>query len=161
MSRTSTLLAWLCAAIVAVLVFRNWSSLMAPAPLDLIVAQVQAPLGVVILSLAAALVALFGIAYLHHRIGTLIETRKQLKEVQRLQDLADKAEASRIENLHRLISTEFRLLNERLGPRAAPATAEPTTVVDEPPARPNAPFRPLSLTEIVTGRGRDRDRESA
>ena len=74
------------------------------------------------------------------------ETRKLLKEVQRAHDLADQAEASRIENLHRLISTEFRLLNDRLG--AIVAVAEPVSG----PANedPEGEGRPLSLTELVT-----------
>ena len=126
--------------LVAALAVLNWSTLMAPAPLNLVVAQVQAPLGVVMLGLAAVLVALFFVAYLRNQIGSLLETRKLLKEVQRVHDLADQAEASRIQNLHQLISTEFRLLNERLDPVATltrPSSAEPDG-------------NPMSLTEIVT-----------
>ena len=72
-----------------------------------------------------------------------METRKLLKEIQRVQELADKAEASRIENLHQLISTEFRLLNERMG----------SASVVHMPSHPqvNDP-RPLSLTELVARR---------
>jgi uncharacterized integral membrane protein len=146
MKRVSNLLAWGAVAVVAALSALNWPTLMAPAPLDLVVAQVQAPLGVVMLGLAAVLVALFFVAYLRNQIGSLLETRKLLKEVQRAHDLADQAEASRIENLHRLISTEFRLLNDRLG--AIVAVAEPVSG----PANedPEGEGRPLSLTELVT-----------
>lgn len=114
MRRVSTLLAWAAVALVAALAILNWSTLMASAPLNLVVAHVEAPLGIVMLGLAVVLIALFFIAYLRNQIGFLLETRKLLKEVQHAHDLADKAEASRIENLHRLIETEFRLLNERL-----------------------------------------------
>ena len=96
MKRVSNLLAWGAVAVVAALSALNWPTLMAPAPLDLVVAQVQAPLGVVMLGLAAVLVALFFVAYLRNQIGSLLETRKLLKEVQRAHDLADQAEASRI-----------------------------------------------------------------
>lgn len=140
MNRVSNLLAWGAVAVVAALSALNWPTLMAPAPLDLVVAQVQAPLGVVMLGLAAVLVALFFVAYLRNQIGSLIETRRLLKEVQRAHDLADQAEASRIENLHRLIATEFRLLNERLG----------STVAVTEPASEDPGDRPLSLTELVT-----------
>ena len=144
MKRLSSLLAWISAALVAGLAMLNWSTLMAAAPLNLVVAQVQAPLGAVILGLAAVLLALFFVAYLRNQIGTLLETRKLLMEVQRVQGLADKAEASRIDNLQHLMVTEFRMLNERLSsattvPRAAGADAQ---------------FKPLGLTEIVTGRER-------
>ncbi|MBK6974808.1 MAG: hypothetical protein IPH26_18365 [Sterolibacteriaceae bacterium] len=73
--------------------------------------------GVVMLGLAAVLVALFFVAYLRNQIGSLLETRKLLKEVQRAHDLpsTDQAEESRIENLHRLISTEFSLAQRPTG----------------------------------------------
>ena len=72
-----------------------------------------------------------------------METRKLLKEIQRVQELADKAEASRIENLHQLISTEFRLLNERMGS---------ASVVHMPSHQDDNDPRPLSLTELVARR---------
>lgn len=144
MKRMSSVLAWGLTAVVVALAALNWSTLMVSAPLNLLFMQVEAPLGVVMLGLAGVLVALFFVAYLRNQIGSLLETRRLLNEVQRVQDLADKAEASRIENLHQLIATEFRLLNERLTSAAqAPRTAEG-----------NEKFTPLSLTEIVTGRQR-------
>lgn len=144
MKRTGFFLAWVLAAAIGVLVSLNWATLMAAAPLNLLVMQVQAPLGIVMLGLAGILVALFFIAYLRSQIGSLLETRRLLHEVQRVQALADTAEASRIENLHQLITTEFRLLNERL---SSAANAQHPTVSEEK-------FSPVSLTEIVTGRRR-------
>lgn len=114
MTRISNLIALLVTALVAALAFLNWPTLTAPAPLDLVVAQVQAPLGVVMLGVAALLATLFFVAYLSNQIGSLLETRRLLKEIQRVQDLADKAEASRIENLQQMLGTEFRQINERL-----------------------------------------------
>jgi hypothetical protein len=144
MHRINNLLAWGAAAIVVAFAALNWTTLMAPAPLDLLIMQIQAPLGVVLLGLTAALVALFFIAYLGNQIGSLIETRKLLKEIQRVQDLADKSEASRLENIRQLIVTEFQLLNERL-------------FRTEPPAQPkvvDSEFKPYSLTEVITGHER-------
>lgn len=143
MKRISNLLAWGALAIVAALCVLNWPVLTAPAPLDLVLWQVNAPLGVVLLAMGGVLLVFFMIAYLHNQIGSLLETRKLLKEIQRVQDLADKAEASRIENLHQLISTEFRLLNERLGSVSMVAT---------PAVEPEPDSRPLSLTELVARR---------
>lgn len=149
MKQLSNVLAVLVLVIVAALIVLNWSSLMIAAPLNLVVAQVQAPLGVVLVVLAAILVALFLAAYLHNQVGSLLEIRKLHKEilrvqeeVQRVQGLADKAEESRLENLHQLIATEFRLLNERLGSLAPAATGA------------GEEGRPRSLTEIVTGHER-------
>lgn len=143
MKRISNILAWGALAIVAALCVLNWSTLSVPAPLDLVLWQIQAPLGIVMLIMAGVLLAFFLIAYLHNQIGSLLETRKLLKEIQRVQDLADKAEASRIENLHQLIATEFRLLNERIG--QAPQMALPIQQPEQDP-------RPLSLTELVARR---------
>lgn len=144
MKRVIGLLAWGTVAIVAALASLNWPTMMAEAPLDLVVARVQVPLGVVLLGVAGVLVALFFVAYLRTQIESLLEARRLLKEIQRVQDLADKAEASRIESLQRLIASEFRMLNERLD--AAAAARAPAVT----PA--NADGRPLSLTEIVTNR---------
>jgi uncharacterized integral membrane protein len=131
MTRASNLIALLVTALVAALAFLNWSTLMAPAPLDLVIAQIQAPLGVVMLGVAGLLAALFFVAYLSNQIGSLLETRRLLKEIQRVQALADKSEASRIESLQQMMGTEFRQLNERLnsvlaGARAADAPRDVT-----------------------------------
>jgi hypothetical protein len=114
MRRTSNLIAWGAVVLIGGLAALNWSTLMAPAPLDLVVAQVQAPLGVVMLGVSSVLVALFFVAYLRNQIGSLLETRKLLKEIQRVQGLADTAEASRIEALRQMVTAEFRQLDERL-----------------------------------------------
>lgn len=150
MNRVSNLLAWGAVAIVAGLAFLNWQTLMAPAPLNLVVAQVQAPLGVVMLGLAAVLVVLFFVASLRNQIGSLLETRRLLKEIQRVQQLADKAEASRIDNLHQLIATEFRLLNERLS-AGAEASHSATNGAGLPRlASADREDSPMSLKELVT-----------
>ena len=142
MKRVSNLLAWGALAIVAALCVLNWHTLMAPASLDLVLWQVEAPLGAVLLAMAGVLLAFFLVAYLQNQIGSLLETRRLLKEIQRVQDLADKAEASRIDNLHQLIANEFRLLNERMG------SASLVTL----PSQPHQDSRPLSLTELVARR---------
>lgn len=143
MKRVSNLLAWGALAIIAALCFLNWNTLTAMAPIDLVVWQVNAPLGVVLLAVAGVLLAFFMVAYLQNQIGSLLETRKLLKEIQRVQALADTAEASRIENLHQLISTEFRLLNERM------ASASVMTMPSQPQ---QDHYQPLSLTELVARR---------
>ncbi len=144
MKRLSTLLSLAAVILIAAFAVLNWPTLMVAAPLDLGVAQVQAPLGIVMLGMAGVLAALFFIAYLHNQIGTLLETRKLLKETQRVQNLADKAEASRIENLHQLIATEFRLLNEHLR----------SVVVATPHLGEVDTAAPHSLTDLVTRRER-------
>ena len=144
MKRVISLVAWGTVAIVAALASLNWPTMMAEAPLDLVVARVQAPLCLVLLGVAGFLLALFLVAWLRTQIESLLEARRLLKEIQRVQDLADKAEASRIESLHRLITSEFRVLNERLD--AAAAAPRPAAA----PSRMEG--RPLPLSEIVANR---------
>ena len=123
MKQLSNALVWVLLIFMGAFIVLNWSVLMTTATLDFVVAQVQAPVGVVMLGACAVLVALFFVAYLQNQISSLLETRRLLKEIQRVQELADKAEASRLENLQQLMATEFRLLHERLGEARPSVTA--------------------------------------
>lgn len=154
MKRLSLFLALGAVILVAVLAALNWPTLMVPAPLNLVVTQVQVPLGAVMLGVAGVIVALFFVAYLRNQIGSLLETRRLLHEIQRVQNLADKAEASRLENLHQLIATEFRLLNERLTTAQGRSVQQGDGAESSREGRASDEFRPLSLTDIVTGHER-------
>lgn len=132
MERISHWLAWVAVALIVLFAALNWTALSADTALNLAVMQVQAPMGIVLLGLTALFVALFFIAMLYSRIGNLMESRRLHKEVRAAQDMADRAEASRLEGLQHLIVTEFRVLNERvsqleaaLGERANPLVRLP------------------------------------
>ena len=114
MKKLTTVLAWIVLALVAALAALNWSTLMQPAPLNLVLIEIQAPLGLVMLGLTGILMALFALAYMHGQISQLLETRRLLKEIQRVQGMADQAEASRVAQLEALIEREFQQLNARL-----------------------------------------------
>lgn len=129
MNKLINVLAALGLAMIGVLVALNWSILMTTTPIYLGVTQFQASVGVVVFGMAAALVAVFLLAYLRYQVSSLLETRALHKEILRLQEelrrlqgLADTADASRIDNLQHLVATEFRLLNERLSPVKAVAS---------------------------------------
>lgn len=107
-------LAWTSLALLAALAALNWPALMVTSAINLVVTEVQLPLGLLMLALATVPTALFFVAYLHQQISTLMETRRLLREVQRAHELADKAEASRIDGLRQLMSEQFRSVNERL-----------------------------------------------
>jgi uncharacterized integral membrane protein len=134
MKKLTTALAWLLLALVAALAALNWATLMQPAPINLLLIDIQAPLGLVMLGVTAILVALFGLAYMHGQIGQLLETRRLLKEIQRVQGLADQAEASRVGQLSEQMTREFARLHERLD-QAPPASV---AGADRPPT--GAPF---------------------
>ncbi len=114
MQRLSNWVAWIVVAAIAGLAALNWPTLMTPAPIDLLVARIDAPLGLVMLGLTGVLVALFLVATLRNQIGALLENRRLLKEIQRVQSLADQAEASRVRALQQQMETEFRRIDERL-----------------------------------------------
>ncbi len=114
MGRFTNWLAWAVVAAIGGLAAINWGTLMTPAPIDLLVARIDAPLGLIMLGLIGLLVALFLVATLRSQIGALLENRRLLKEIQRVQSLADEAEASRSRALQQLIEAEFRRIDERL-----------------------------------------------
>lgn len=114
MERFSHWLAWGAVALIVAFAGLNWPALTAPTALDLLVMQVQAPLGMVLLGMTSVFVVLFVIATLYSRVSGLLESRRMHKEVRNAQEMADRAEASRIEGLQRLIVTEFRMVNERM-----------------------------------------------
>lgn len=131
MERLSHWLAWGTVILIVLFAGLNWAVLTTPAALNLLVARVDAPVGTILLALTGVFVLLFLVATLYSRIGALIETRRLLKEIQRVQELADRAEASRIEGLHQLIVNEFQSLRQRLPQQPAasdrPVLGQPET----------------------------------
>lgn len=125
MKKIISWLAWTSLALLAALAALNWPAMMAVSAINLVVTEVQLPLGLLMLALAAVPTALFFVAYLHQQISTLMETRRLLREVQRAHELADKAEASRIDGLRQVMTEQFRSVNERLDSLGATVPAKP------------------------------------
>ena len=110
-------------ALVAIGVFAalNWAAIMAPTELSLGFAQVQAPLGIVMLGISALLCALFIVYLLFQQAGALLEARRYAKEMKAQRELADRAEASRVAELRSFLEAEIR----RLESQAAAGAHEP------------------------------------
>jgi uncharacterized integral membrane protein len=85
----------------------NWSAIMAPTTLSLGVAQVQAPLGLVLLALLAILSTIFLLYVVYLQTSVLLETRRHQKELQAQRELADQAEASRFTELRSHLDTRI------------------------------------------------------
>lgn len=99
--RTLSLL--IIVALIVLLAAFNWSALAAPSMVSLGVAEVQAPLGVLMLGLTC-LLSVFFIAYVLWLQGSvLMEARRHAKEMHAQRDLADKAEASRFTELRAVL----------------------------------------------------------
>lgn len=140
MKKTIAWLAWISTGLIAALAALNWPTLLATSPINLVVTEVHLPLGLLMLALAAVPLALFFVVYLHQQISTLMETRSLLREVQRAHDLADKAEASRVDGLRQLLTDQFRVINERLDSLGAAQAANVAP-----------PMKPTGLRQILSG----------
>ncbi|WP_027013722.1 hypothetical protein [Comamonas composti] len=111
-----TLLLLITVALIALLAAFNWGQLAAPGTVSLGIAEVQAPLGVLMLALTC-LLGVFFVAYVLWLQGSvLVEARRHAKEMQSQRDLADKAEASRF--------TELRSVLEAMHARGQEALIE-------------------------------------
>ena len=86
----------------------NWATIMAPTALNLAVAQVNAPLGLVLLGIIALLTALFLFYILYLQTSVLFEARRHAKELQNNRELADKAEASRFTEFRQFMDAEIQ-----------------------------------------------------
>jgi hypothetical protein len=111
--RTSILIFVLFIALVAAFASANWAAFTAPTPLYFGVATFEAPLGLLMLGLLAATTLAFAAYLVVRQAGLLFEARRAAKELQRLRDLAERAEASRLGQLEALLRDECRRLSEQ------------------------------------------------
>lgn len=77
----------------------NWSAFSALTTLSLGFTAVEAPLGLIMLGFIVFLCVLFTVWVISLQAGSLMESRRQTKELQAQRNLADKAEASRFTEL--------------------------------------------------------------
>lgn len=86
----------------------NWTTIMTPTTLNLGVAEINAPLGLVMIGMLALLSAIFLIYMLYLQTSVLFESRRHAKELQTNRELADKAEASRFTELRLFMEAEIQ-----------------------------------------------------
>jgi len=85
----------LALVLLAVFTMANWSLVIAPATLDLLVFSVQGPLGLVLLGVTFVFIALFAIYALSLRANALVDERRRMRELEAQRALAENAESSR------------------------------------------------------------------
>lgn len=115
-----TLSITLVLGLLAVFALMNWGAFNAPTTLTLGFAEVQAPLGLIMLVVTGAVCALFLIYLVFQQAGVILEARRYAKELKSHRELADKAEASRFTDLRAFLEGELR----RIEGQSAAATAE-------------------------------------
>jgi uncharacterized integral membrane protein len=91
----------------------NWTALATPASLNVLVARIEAPLGLVMLGVVAALTLLYVLLALGLHTAALLETRRSARELLAQRKLADDAEASRFTALRSFLESELAAVKTR------------------------------------------------
>ena len=99
-------------ALVGLFALVNWSAFSALTSLSLVFTTVQAPLGLIMLGLVVFLCVLFTVWVISLQAGSLMDSRRQTKELQAQRDLADKAEASRFTELRTALMARLDRLQD-------------------------------------------------
>jgi hypothetical protein len=102
-----TLLIFVVLGLVAVFSALNWSAFIAPTALSLGFTTVEAPLGLILLTIVGLLTLLFLVYVTYLQSTVLFETRRHSRELQAQRELAEQAEASRFNQLRAFIETEL------------------------------------------------------
>ena len=99
-------------ALVGLFALINWGAFSALTSLSLGFTTVQAPLGLLMLGLVVFLCVLFTVWVISLQAGSLMDSRRQTKELQAQRDLADKAEASRFTELRTALMARLDRLQD-------------------------------------------------
>lgn len=86
----------------------NWGAFITPTTLNLGVANVQAPLGLVMLGALVLVAAVFLVYIVYLQTTVLLDARQHAKELQSNRKLADQAEASRFTELRGFLDAELK-----------------------------------------------------
>ncbi len=105
-----SLLIALSLAALGVFALLNWTAFTASTTLSLGFAELQAPLGLVMLVVTVALSAMFLVYIVFQQAGVILEARRYAKELKSHRELADTAEASRFTDLRVFLDSELRKL---------------------------------------------------
>lgn len=95
-------------ALIGTFAVLNWAVFMMPTELNLVLASVQAPLGLVMLGILVFLLALFLTYVVYLQTTVLLDSRSNAKELAANRKLADQAEASRFTELRNFLDVELK-----------------------------------------------------
>ncbi|HEX7812718.1 MAG TPA: LapA family protein [Burkholderiales bacterium] len=112
--KAPTILLLAVLALIVVFAAVNWGVIMAPTTVSMLVTDVQAPLGLILLSITLLITALFLIFVVYLQTGVLLDARRHSRELQAQRELADKAEASRFTDLRGYLDTELRRIGDQI-----------------------------------------------
>ncbi len=86
----------------------NWPAFTAPTDLKLGFAEVNAPLGLIMLVLMGLVSGVFLVYIVFQQAGVILEARRYAKDLKAQRELADTAEASRFTELRNFLDGELR-----------------------------------------------------
>ena len=109
-----TIFLLLAAMLLALFTILNWQAFTTPTTLWLLVAHVQAPLGLLMLAVTVLLAALFLLYAAYLRTAAMLEARRSARDLQVQRRIADEAEASRIAQLRTVVEAGPRELDEKI-----------------------------------------------
>ena len=91
----------------------NWSEFLQPTPLSFGIFTMSAPLGLILLAILTLTLVAFLVSTAHMQTVNLLENRQHAKELQAQRDLADKAEASRFNDLRQHMDAQLGEIHQR------------------------------------------------
>ncbi|QHE77562.1 LapA family protein [Hydrogenophaga sp. PBL-H3] len=103
-----TLLLILFILLVAGFVALNFAQILQPTALNFGLTEVQAPLGLVLLSMLVLVLVVFLAALVYQQTTHMMEVRRVTREASEQRTLADKAEASRFTELRTFLQAEMQ-----------------------------------------------------
>ena len=89
----------------------NWSAIVEPTSISLIFTTVQAPLGLILLTITALLAVFFLTFVVYMQSSILMERQRLSRDLETQRQLANQAEASRFSELRAYLETELQQLS--------------------------------------------------
>lgn len=108
-----TLLIVLVCGVLALFTIVNWQAFTMTTSLSLIFANVEAPLGLLLLGVVALLAALFLIYVVYLQSSVLLEARRHTRELHTQRELAEHAEISRLHELRSSLEAKLQELEQQ------------------------------------------------
>ncbi len=100
--------------VLGVFTLANWGALITPTALSFVIFKLEAPLGLILLGVIFIFVVLFTAYVLILRTSMLVDARRYARALEAQQQLAEKAEASRLSDLRSQLDSEFTQLQEAI-----------------------------------------------
>ena len=98
-------------SVLAIFAAINWSAIMAPTTISLLFTTIEAPLGLILLTITALLAVFFLGFIVYMQSAVLLERQRLNRDLEAQRELANQAEVSRYTELRTFLETELQQLN--------------------------------------------------